>query len=58
MAVKVQYRGIERVVETDLRNLSILVRLLARIERDFDFRILMDAVNRYVPRDLDFVLEG
>src|SRR5688572_25955692 len=58
VAVKVQYRGIERVVETDLRNLSILVRLLARIERDFDFRILMDEVNRYVPRELDFVLEG
>ncbi|MGH2609434.1 MAG: ABC1 kinase family protein, partial [Tepidiformaceae bacterium] len=58
VAVKVQYRGIERVVETDLRNLSILVRLLARIERDFDFRILMDEVNRYVPRELDFELEG
>ncbi|MEX0782558.1 MAG: AarF/ABC1/UbiB kinase family protein [Dehalococcoidia bacterium] len=58
VAVKVQYRGIERVVETDLRNLSILVKLLARIERDFDFRILMEEVNRYVPRELDFVLEG
>src|SRR5687768_3902397 len=58
VAVKVQYRGIERVVETDLRNLSILVRILARIERDFDFRILMDEVNRYVPEELDFVLEG
>jgi predicted unusual protein kinase regulating ubiquinone biosynthesis (AarF/ABC1/UbiB family) len=58
VAVKVQYRGIERVVETDLRNLSILVRILARIERDFDFRVLMEEVNRYVPRELDFELEG
>lgn len=58
VAVKVQYPGIERVVETDLRNLSILVRLLARIERNFDFRVLMDEVRKYVPRELDFVLEG
>ena len=58
VAVKVQYLGIDRVVETDLRNLSILVRILARIERNFDFRVLMDEVNRYVPRELDFQLEG
>jgi aarF domain-containing kinase len=58
VAVKVQYPGIDRVVETDLRNLSILVRILARIEPDFDFRILMDEVKRNVPRELDFVLEG
>jgi aarF domain-containing kinase len=58
VAVKVQYRGIERVVETDLRNLSLLVRLLARIERNFDFRILMDEVCKYMPRELDFELEG
>jgi predicted unusual protein kinase regulating ubiquinone biosynthesis (AarF/ABC1/UbiB family) len=58
VAVKVQYRGIERIVETDLRNLSILVRILARIERDFDFRVLMEEVNRYVPQELDFEKEG
>ncbi|MCK9520936.1 MAG: ABC1 kinase family protein [Dehalococcoidia bacterium] len=58
VAVKVQYPGIERVVETDLRNLSILVRILARLEPDFDFRVLMDEVRKYTPRELDFVLEG
>jgi aarF domain-containing kinase len=58
VAVKVQYEGIERVVATDLRNLSILVRLLARMEPNFDFRILMDEVRRYAPQELDFVREG
>lgn len=58
VAVKVQYPGIERVVETDLRNLSILVRLLARLEPNFDFRVLMDEVRKYTPRELDFVREG
>jgi aarF domain-containing kinase len=56
--VKVQYQGIARVVETDLRNLSMLVRLLARIEPNFDFRILMDEVRRYAPQELDFIREG
>lgn len=58
VAVKVQYPGIDRVVETDLRNLAILVRILARIERNFDFRVLMEEMNRTVPTELDFVREG
>lgn len=58
VAVKVQYPEIARVVETDLRNMSLLVKLLARIEPDFDFRVLMDEVCKYTPRELDFVLEG
>lgn len=57
-AVKVQYPGIDRVIETDLRNIAILVRILARIEKNFDFRILVGELNRNVPRELDFVLEG
>jgi predicted unusual protein kinase regulating ubiquinone biosynthesis (AarF/ABC1/UbiB family) len=58
LAVKVQYPGIDRVVETDLRNLSLLVGLLARLEPKFDFRVLMGEVARYSPRELDFELEG
>ena len=58
VAVKVQYPGIDRVLETDLRNINILVRILARIERNFDFRVLMDEMNKDVPRELDFILEG
>lgn len=58
VAVKVQYPGIDRVVETDLHNLRKLVRILARIEKNFDFRILMDEYCRYTPRELDFILEG
>ncbi len=58
VAVKVQYRGIDRVVETDLRNISLLVGLLAQIESDFDFRILAAEMGRNVPRELDFEMEG
>ncbi len=58
VAVKVQYPGIDRVIETDLRNISLLVRILARIEPNFDFRVVMDELNKNVPGELDFVREG
>jgi len=58
VAVKVQYETIGRLLETDLRNLDLLVKLLARIEPNFDFRVLMDEVKRGTPRELDFELEG
>jgi len=58
VAVKVQYRDIDRVVETDLRNLGLLVKILARIEKNFDFRVLMAEMNKYTPQELDFVHEG
>jgi aarF domain-containing kinase len=58
VAVKVQYAGIDRVMETDLRNIAILVRILARIEPNFDFRVIMAELNKDVPRELDFILEG
>ena len=58
VAVKVQYPDIERVVETDLRNMSFLVRLLARIEPEFDYRVLFDEYAKYTPKELDFHLEG
>src|SRR5207244_68909 len=36
VAVKMQYPDIERVVRVDLRSFSVLIGVLARLERDFD----------------------
>jgi len=58
VAVKVQYPGIDRILETDLRNVAILVKILARLEKNFDFRVLMNELNKDMPRELDFELEG
>lgn len=58
VAVKVQYTGIARVIETDLHNVALLVKILAKLEKNFDFTIFMDEVCRTVPRELDFQLEG
>jgi predicted unusual protein kinase regulating ubiquinone biosynthesis (AarF/ABC1/UbiB family) len=58
VAVKIQYPDIDLLVDTDLKNLRLLVSILARLERDFDYRTLMDEIARYVPKELDFLLEG
>lgn len=58
VAVKVQYETIGRLLETDLRNLDLLVRILAKLEPNFDFRVLMNEVKKDTPRELDFELEG
>jgi ubiquinone biosynthesis protein len=57
-AVKVQYPGIEGIVRADLRNLAIILRLLAWLERDFDFRVLSREAFKYIPMELDFEHEA
>jgi len=58
VAVKVQYPDIERIVDIDLKNFAFLVRMLARLEPEFDFRVLIAEVEKYVPLELDFVNEA
>jgi ubiquinone biosynthesis protein len=58
VAVKVQYPEIERLVAIDLRNFRFLIRVLARLEPSFDFRVVIDEVQKYVPRELDFENEA
>jgi predicted unusual protein kinase regulating ubiquinone biosynthesis (AarF/ABC1/UbiB family) len=57
-AVKVQYPGIEGLVRADLRNLAFILRVLAWLEHDFDFRILTREAFKYIPMELDFEHEA
>src|SRR5579863_1479432 len=57
-AVKVQYPGIDGIIRADLRNMIMVLRWLAMLERDFDYRILMREALKYVPMELDFVHEA
>jgi predicted unusual protein kinase regulating ubiquinone biosynthesis (AarF/ABC1/UbiB family) len=57
-AVKVQYPGIEGIVRADLRNLMFVLKLLAWLERDFDFQVVAREVMKYIPMELDFQHEG
>jgi predicted unusual protein kinase regulating ubiquinone biosynthesis (AarF/ABC1/UbiB family) len=57
-AVKIQYPGIEGIIRADLRNLMFTLRLLARLERDLDFRIIARELLKYIPMELDFINEA
>ncbi len=58
VAVKIQYPEIAELVATDIRNFAFLVAVLARIEPNFDFRVLVDEVTKLVPLELDFLNEA
>jgi len=58
VAVKVQYPEIEQIVAIDLANFRFLVRILARIERNFDLRMVIREVSKYVTLELDFENEA
>ncbi len=58
VAVKVQYPGILDIVENDLRNIRVLLHLLAVFERNLDFTPLIEEISHNVPMELDFINEG
>jgi predicted unusual protein kinase regulating ubiquinone biosynthesis (AarF/ABC1/UbiB family) len=57
-AVKVQYPGIDSIVAADLRNLSFVLKVLAYLEPNFDFRIIAREMLKYIPMELDFLHEA
>src|SRR5216684_306936 len=57
-AVKVQYPGIDGIIRADLRNMTTVLYWLAKLERDFDYRVLMREALKYVPMELDFEHEA
>jgi predicted unusual protein kinase regulating ubiquinone biosynthesis (AarF/ABC1/UbiB family) len=58
VAVKVQYPGIEDIVQTDLANIRFLLRILAVFERNLDFAPIIDEISQTAPMELDFINEG
>jgi predicted unusual protein kinase regulating ubiquinone biosynthesis (AarF/ABC1/UbiB family) len=58
VAVKLQYPDIAALIAVDLRNFAFLVRVLARLEPELDFQVLIAEVEKYVPLELDFVHEA
>ncbi|MCC6237127.1 MAG: AarF/ABC1/UbiB kinase family protein [Dehalococcoidia bacterium] len=58
VAVKVQYPGIERVVEWDLDVIRWLANVWAKIETVFDLRPVAEEMSRNAPEEVDFLHEG
>ncbi len=58
VAIKVQYPGIAEAVESDLRNLRLLMPLLGRIAPGLDTKALGDELRERISEELDYELEA
>ena len=58
VAVKVQYPGIDRIVQWDLESITRLANIWSRFESVIDFRPIAAEMRRYAPDEVDFVHEA
>jgi predicted unusual protein kinase regulating ubiquinone biosynthesis (AarF/ABC1/UbiB family) len=58
VAVKVQYPGIKQAVEADLKNLSLGLKLLARISPGLDTKEIADEMRLRIGDELDYEMEA
>ncbi len=57
-AVKVQYPGIESIVDIDLANMTFFIGLLNKLDRTMDYRFVAQEMRKHIPLELDFINEG
>ncbi len=58
VVVKVQHPEVEALVPLDLRNVGMILGIVARRRPQFDFRAVVREVGQQVPLELDFVREA
>jgi predicted unusual protein kinase regulating ubiquinone biosynthesis (AarF/ABC1/UbiB family) len=58
VAVKVQYPGINRAVQSDLKNLGLILRFVGRIAPRLDTKALANEVRARIVEELDYELEA
>ncbi len=58
VAVKVQYPGIDRIVQWDLEAITLLATIWSKFETVIDFRPIAAEMRRYAPDEVDFVHEA
>jgi predicted unusual protein kinase regulating ubiquinone biosynthesis (AarF/ABC1/UbiB family) len=58
VAVKVQYPGVAEAVETDLRNLGVLLPLIKRLAPGLDVKAVAAELRERVAEELDYELEA
>ena len=58
VVVKVQHPEVAGLVPLDLRNVQMILGIVARRRPQFDFRAIVREVGRQVPLELDFVREA
>ena len=57
-AVKVQYPGIDHIVDIDLANMSFFIGVLNKLDRSMDYRFVAQEMRENIPKELDFINEG
>src|SRR5215208_2859876 len=58
VAVKLQYPGVAEAVETDLRNLQVLLPLVKRLAPGLDVRALAAELRERIAEELDYEIEA
>jgi predicted unusual protein kinase regulating ubiquinone biosynthesis (AarF/ABC1/UbiB family) len=58
VAVKVQYPGIEKIVETDLRVLRLILRFFGLFRKNLQWKLLLDEFKEFIFLELDYINEG
>jgi len=58
VAVKVQYPGVAEAVDTDLRNLTLLLPLVKRLAPGLDVKALYAELRERIAEELDYELEA
>jgi predicted unusual protein kinase regulating ubiquinone biosynthesis (AarF/ABC1/UbiB family) len=58
VAVKVQYPGVAEAVETDLRNMQVLLPLVKRLAPGLDVRALAAELRERIGEELDYEIEA
>jgi predicted unusual protein kinase regulating ubiquinone biosynthesis (AarF/ABC1/UbiB family) len=58
VAVKVQYPDVADLTRLDILNLQRLVRLVARLEKNFDYTAIANELATQIPMELDFEREA
>src|SRR5579862_9451550 len=58
VAVKVQYPGVASAVRADLRNLGMIMRLLARMAPGLDVQAITQEIRLRIDEELDYELEA
>ena len=58
VAVKVQYPGVAEAVDTDLRNLTLLLPLVKRLAPGLDVKALYGELRERIAEELDYELEA
>jgi ubiquinone biosynthesis protein len=57
-AVKIQYPGIEKIIETDIKMFGVLIKIMSGRYGRINLKILHEEFSRIIRAELDYIQEG